>query len=458
MRTSKKLHCSAGKPWTRVTESGRSVVRRFGCMARTPMTRLFGFTAFAAFIVLGLSGTMAASAAAKGLTNDQNLSDDRSTAQASPRAQSGTDAHAERVVVAAESKVVKLEHPLRTMRETEVEMNAGGLAMVLEYLNIEADYDTLMGDSGMAFVWQANTLQKKGGNVTKFLSAGQPFAFAARVDFLSQTLGQRLKLEYLPDHASGAVSLPAFNYEHVLPAVETEVKAGRPVLGLDNRSLVVAGYELYSDGLRNCFFVHWPGPGANQLSKYREDLLGVVAVGDPMPQLDRKEADRAAIQHAVMLGRDTLFNGASFPEIADADADADGESDCLPDPNEIVTSRTYYTGRESFTLWKDSVKDESSPAYEGRGYAYRDLAILRRSAPAYLGAMAARHQENVAAALKRAEDLYKLVLQELPVQAGFDPEHPGEETRQQTADRISRIAELETKAIDSLEEAQGLMQ
>ncbi len=357
----------------------------------------------------------------------------------------------ERAEIALGHTVLRLEKEVHTAVDREVENNAGGLAVVLECLNIAADYDTLMGDSGLAFVWQAEALHKKEGKVEKFLNTNWPFSFVTRVDFLSQTLGRRLRLEYLPDYACGAVSLREFNYEHVLPAIETEVKEGRPVLGLDSSSMVVTGYKRAPDGVLDSFFVHWPGPGANRLSTFEEYLVGVVAVGGPIPQLDRKEADRLAIQHAVSLGRDALFHGASFPE----DPDADGNSDCIPNPEDIVTSRSYYTGCESFALWKDSIKDETSKAYEDRGYAYRALALLRRSAPVYLRAMALRHPENVAKALTLAADTYELVLKELPDMTNYDPVNPSEETRQQAADRIGRITELEAKAITSLDEAKG---
>lgn len=360
-------------------------------------------------------------------------------------------ARIERAEIALGCTVLRLEQEVCTARASEVEPNAGGLAMVLEFLNITADYDTLMGDSGMAFVWQAEALHKIGGKVEKFLKANWPFSFVTRVDFLSQTLGHRLRLEYLPDYACGPASLHTFNYERVLPMIEAEVKAGRPVLGLDSSSMVVTGYKLYSDGNLDCFFVHWPGPRADRLSEFQEYLVGVVALGEPVPQLDRKEADRAAIQHAVLLGQDALFQGASFPEVPDAG----GDSDCPPKPEDVVTSRTYYTGRESFALWKDSIKDETEDAYENRGYAYRNLALLRRSAPVYLRAMALRHPEAVAKALNQAADAYDLVLKQLPDFSNYDPAHPPEETRQEVADRISRIAELEAKAIISLDEAKG---
>jgi len=357
----------------------------------------------------------------------------------------------ERAEIALGYTVLRLEQGAYTARETEVENNVGGLVMVLESLNIAADYDTLMGDSGMAFVCQAEALHKKGGKVEKHLNTNWPFSFVTRVDFLSQTLGRRLKLEYLPDYASGAASLREFNYEHVLPAIETEVKEGRPVLGLDSSSMVVTGYKRAPDGVLDSFFVHWPGPHANRLSTFEEYLVGVVAVGGPIPQLDRKEADRLVIQHAVSLGRDALSHGVSFPEVPDAS----GDSDCIPNPEDVVTSRTYYTGCESFAVWKYSIMDETSQAYEERGYAYRNLALLRRSAPVYLRAMALRHPENVAKALNQAADFYDQVLNELPDLNDYDPVYPSEETRQEAADRISRIATLEAKAIESLEEAKG---
>ncbi len=367
--------------------------------------------------------------------------------------QERTHALIERAEIALGCTVLRLEQGTYTARATEIEPNAGGLAMVLEFLDITADYDTLMGDSGMAFVWQAEALHKKGGKVEKFLKANWPFSFVTRVEFLSQTVGRRLNLEYLPDYACGPASLRAFNYEHVLPAIEAEVKAGRPVLGLDSSSMVVSGYKRASDGILDCFFVHWPGPGADRLSEFQEYLVGVVAAGEPVPQRDRKEADRLAIQHAVSLGRETLFNRVSFPEAAGAD----GDSGCIPTPEDVVPSRTYYTGRESFAVWRDSIKDETSQAYEDRGYAYRNLAILRRSAPVYLRAMALRHPQDVATALNQAVDFYDLVLKELPDLTHYEPAQPSEETRQEVADRISRIAELEAKAITSLNDAEASM-
>lgn len=360
----------------------------------------------------------------------------------------------ERAEIALGCTVLRLEQAKYTARATEVEPNVGGLVMVLKFLNITADYDTLMGDSGLAFVWQAEALHKKGGKVKKFLQANWPFSFVACVDFLSQTLGHRLKIEYLPDYACGSASLRAFNYERVLPAIEDEVKAGRPVLGLDTSSMVVTGYKRSADGILDCFFVHWPGPRADRLSTFEEYLVGVLAVGEPIPQLDRKKADRQAIQHAIALGREVFFHNTSFPE----SLDADGDSDCIPNPEDIVTSRTYYTGRESFAVWENSVKEETSEAYENRGYAYRNLVLLRRSTPVYLRTMALRHPADVAMALNQAADSYELVLKELPDPTNYDPVHPSEETRQEAADRISRIAELEAKAIESLEEAQGSMQ
>jgi len=300
----------------------------------------------------------------------------------------------------------------------------GGLAIALSQSGIPTDYDTLVGDLGTAFLLQASD------RVARFngaLDAGWwPLAWdclPVLLEEVAPTLG--VKIEWVGGDVGAYKADPAQYYrDNLAGTVKASIAQGRPALENHGFWEVVVGYDGNEPPLLGfCPRSDDRKPNIKRLEKYP---VLVAALGSAVPRLARKTADLEALERAVALGRDQI-----------------------PMPN------GYRTGQRAFALWADTLRDTEHLG-QARWHAnvVGHLNKYRRSAVAYLRAMAERHSEKTASHLKAAANSYEKVLGELKrADTSEDALIESKQGREALARLAERIAALEVQAIAEIEKA-----
>ena len=269
---------------------------------------------------------------------------------------------------------------------------ARGLEIVLSHVGAQADYDTIMGDTGMAFITQA---EDGGPLIDGAVDVGwwplASWGVRMRMGFLGHVVGREI-LQGPPSDIESFRADPAQYYrERLAPLVRASIDAGRPVMGERAPCQIVSGYDAGEPPILGACALD-PEGKVGRLEEYPWDL---ILLGDAAAKIDREQADLAALRHAVALWRDTpqATVPAFWPQW------------------DAIEGRA--TGRKSFALWAKALRDTEHMG-EARWHANMclHLGINRRSAVAYLRAMAAR-RPTVAGPLGTAADHYERELTEL---------------------------------------------
>ena len=178
-------------------------------------------------------------------------------------------------------------------------------SLALSYLGVPADSTTVAGDSGLAFILQADSLHHPWNTNIRQLDIGwwplDPWGATLRLDFLSRVYGIPMRL--LPSVAAEYRADPAEHYQkyHHLQVLQS-LRAGRPVLALG------AGADIYF--VCGCDGGNPPLLGQvcceDQLNVHRMEQLPwhVIVPGQRAAPMDRSHADNDALDFAVRLGRD----------------------------------------------------------------------------------------------------------------------------------------------------------
>jgi len=318
---------------------------------------------------------------------------------------------------------------------------ARALAMTLAHGGTPADYETIMGDSGLAFILQAdeNAIADDGD-----IDIGWwPLAWwggIMRLEFLGSAVGRRLR--HLPGSPDEYRADPSRHY-HVY--FEKEIKealsAGILPLVTTDHWWVISGCDDGEPPLLGARSV-FDGHERRRLPGYP---CNAIIPGEPIGRLDRMEADRAALAYAVALGRDEL--------------ELERDESIHRCPMQYTRpSEGQSTGRRSYALWAGLLRD---PQRWGKHYYHANmvfhLRINRQSAPPYLHAMAARHWEPSASHLLAAAGLYEgvlIIIREADTDEVVMAEVEG---REKLAELVGRIADLEAMAVDEMEKALATM-
>ena len=331
----------------------------------------------------------------------------------------------------APRQVLLRDLPRLERHEEPYDFDMASLAAVLNHAGAPADYATLMGDSGRAFIFQVAPVGSRDGPAMLKPTPLAPWGFLPRLDFVGRTVGRELDATVLEDYDGDGKQLKQFHLERIRPIVDAELAANRPLVAIDNTSYVLVGYQTASADQFSGFLGMSPLSRHGSINWIREYVLGVATVGEATAVMDRREADIEALRHAVALGRDTAFT-------------APGE-DALP----------CLTGQRALRHWCVMLRDDTQIARpSSHTWFCERLAMNRQSAVPYLRAMARRHAGTVAKHLGLAAEHYERVLDELaPVERIYETGTmpPGE--RDRLAERIERVAALEQKAVAELEQA-----
>jgi hypothetical protein len=273
---------------------------------------------------------------------------------------------------------------------------AAACSVALSYLGADAGYHDVLGNSGLAFILQADAVHTPYGTDVRHLDIGwwplDPWGSTLRLDFLSRVYGSPIRR--LPSDADAYDADPALHYrERHEREIAEGLGAGRPAVGVvECTPYVVFGRDGGSPPLLG-------QPACvkeSRVERLPQFPYEALVFGPVDGAMDRQRADAEALEFAVRLGRDEV------------------DLSHLPGKS---------AGRQSWELWAEQLTDEDlcGPPF----YHYNVLGHLktnRRGAAAYLRGMAARHGPGVAGPLRAAAGEYDSVLDGLGEVDGLDLE------------------------------------
>ncbi len=296
---------------------------------------------------------------------------------------------------------------------------ARGLEVILNHAGTPVDYDTLMGDLGLAFIMQASDeVPRYGGALDVGWWPLDPACIPTYLDFVSRTVGRRV--DSIGLQPASPAQLPRAYREKVQPRVEAALRSGRPFLANHDFWKVITGYDRGDPPLLG-FCPCTTGTEPERLPGY---AWSFAFLGESMPRMDRGTADLEALEHALVLARD-----------------------------EVPMPGGFVTGQKAFALWARTLRDGEHLG-EARWHANSvgHLAINRASAVAYLRAMAARQRE-AASHLEAAADLYEQVLDKLKMANTSTAALMSRSGREDLAALVEEIARIEVRAVGEIEKA-----
>lgn len=313
-----------------------------------------------------------------------------------------------------------------------------GLAKILNFLGDDIKYDTLMGDSGRAFITQG----AYGDNTTD--PGWWPIEtglLPARLNFLEQTIGRKLKCIEGKwqdmDEQYRKTFKPVFKevFEKEIPCIIEIPHVWFITTGLDNGVPPMFG--------------KWLGAKADaKIDRIKGNWQDspwptfMVAPMGRINQLDRKTSDLRALQFAIALHRNQVFG----PNIT-----FKGEP---PVQNQDLIGKYWQTGSGAYQAWIKILEDKENVG-EPRWHhsMYYNLRVNRASAVKYLQAMKKRYSPQVSKNLDQAIENYTQIIELANYKKITEESNKTLEGRQPLIREIRKIIELELEASLALEEA-----
>ncbi len=321
---------------------------------------------------------------------------------------------------------------------------AQSIALALTSAGHPTDYETVMGDSGMAFVMQASQVVpilgpngRKVGDAPKDLGkvVGRrdvgwwPLALECAptyVQFVGQAAGRELHVLW-PSRDYPDPKTLAVRHKKMHSEIVASIDSGRPVVvGARCPSgccfwSVDAGYDKGNMALLS--FCPLGGPDA--LAERRDNAMVAVILGNKVEKMDRRLADREALRHAVALARD-----------------------------EVKMPSDYLTGQRAYALWASELRQMDPPGQpRWHTNVCNFLTLRRRAAVTYLEVMSRRQEEPTRAYLLAAVDRYKEVLEVLKTADTSRKAMTSIGGREALALLAERLAKIEAEAARQLEQA-----
>jgi hypothetical protein len=311
-----------------------------------------------------------------------------------------------------------------------------GLASILQWLGHETDYHTVMGDTGQAFILQAESgAPLVGGAVDVGWWPLDTWGVEMRLPFLAGTTGRSLWLNSVP--VSTYMKDPNAAYgRHIDIPLRASVVSGRPALAYNHVAFIALGYEDADIPVRG----RWACGGDGDISTPDDAPWGLIRPQEQVTSIPRRMADVRALRHALLLARDEAVEHAP------------------PGRRRAWAGRTLYTGQKAFAEWARMTreqKDKDQPRWHANMRLH--LRINRESAVDYLRGMTARHPaaaeqlEATAAAYEQTLEL----LQEAQINRDVMTNAGG---REALAALVERIAQNEAQAADHIEAALEVME
>ena len=318
------------------------------------------------------------------------------------------------------------------------------VAMALTSAGHPTDWLTVMGDSGMAFVMQASEVVpligpdgKKAGDAPKDLGkvVGRrdvgwwPLASECEptyIEFVGRVAGRELRVLGSGDYP-GPKGL-AVRYKKMRDDLVASIDNGRPVPVRGRCQCggcfwsVAVGYDKDEPALWSICPLAGPQTQAKRIAHHP---VFAIVLGEKIEKLDRRQADRQSLRHAVALARD-----------------------------EVKMPNDYLTGQRAYALWASELRQMDPPG-QARWHANvrRGLTLRRRAAVAYLEAMSRRHDGPTRTHLLLAVDQYRKVLSVLKTADTSSEAMTSAKGREALAKLAERLAGIEAKAALQLEQA-----
>jgi len=307
---------------------------------------------------------------------------------------------------------------------------------------VDYDYDTVMGDSGMAFILQTDAHHTPWGKPMRKVDIGwwplDPWGIFLRLDFVARAVGRTLTRLPIDESLRGDL---ARNFRERFQApVTDELRAGRAPVGFTGGCdvWVITGLDDGEPpllGQRAC-------SGERERLRLQDYPWEVIVIGGDAERLPREQADLQALRYAVSLHRDQV-----------EEPWARATRRWSPLTGELSTGGRH-TGQQSFALWARLLRD---PELWGEHFYHANvvhhLKICRECAVAYLKRMAERHPARVSAHLQAAADGYQQALTLLAsADYGKETLHT-DQGREKLASLVDELAALEVGAVESLEKA-----
>jgi hypothetical protein len=329
-------------------------------------------------------------------------------------------------------------------RSRPVDPFSQSIALALTSAGHPTHWETVMGDSGMAFVMQASEVVpligpdgKKAGDAPKDLGkvVGRrdvgwwPLASEcepAYVEFVGRVAGRELRVLGSGDHP-GPKGL-ADRYKRMRDDLIASIDNGLPVPVRGRCQCggcfwsVAVGYDRGDPALWSICPLAGPQTQAKRISHHP---VFAIVLGDKIEKMDRRLADRQSLRHAAALARD-----------------------------QVKMPNDYLTGQRAYALWASELRQMAPPG-QARWHANvrGNLTLRRKAAVAYLEAMSRRHDGPTRTHLLMAVDQYRKGLSVLKT-ADTSPEAmTSTKGRQALAELAERLAGIEAKAALQLEQA-----
>lgn len=301
------------------------------------------------------------------------------------------------------------------------------LHLALAYCGAQCDYDTLAGDSGMAFILQADTQHGARDGDTTVLNLGwwpiDGYGAMLRLDFLRRVYGIPLRPVHCEAPDEYRQDAAKYFQTYHLSEIRRSLQAGRPLIGEEHDIWLITGY----DGGKPPVLGQLTCSDVPEVKRLGRHPWGLIVIDEPIePTIERTRADGEAIQFAIDLHHDR--HG-------------------WPQPNKL-------SGRGAFALWSEVLRDgqRCGPDYFS-GNVRNVLRSNRRSVPPYLRQMAQRHGPSAAGALRAAADIYEQVLAKLRTIDVFDGSFATAAGREKLAALVDDVAGLEARAVQELQNA-----
>jgi hypothetical protein len=308
-----------------------------------------------------------------------------------------------------------------------------GYQMAFSYCGVACDYDTVAGDSGLAFILQADSGHTPYGAEVKELDLGwwplDDWGAMLRLDFLGRVHG--IELRRLPAVVDEYRSDAAAHFAKYHRGAFFEcLRAGRPAAavtgGCDN--WLVTGMDDGSPPLLGQLCCD----GTAQVKRLGQYPWCVVVLGDGTDPMDRAQADAEAIAFACHLHHERFSR--AIPGCA------------------AQYAAVKSSGKASFALWARTLRDgvRCGPSHFSANIVGCTLRN-RRSTPPYLRQMASRHDQPAKGRLLTAADIHDEVLAKLATADTSKAAFSAAAGREKLADVVDQLAALEAKAAGELE-------
>jgi hypothetical protein len=172
----------------------------------------------------------------------------------------------------------------------------------------------------------------------------------------------------------------------------------------------------------------------------------LVAPGEPIQKIDRKEADLEALKYAIALHRE---------EVVGVKVKYSGK---YPLRDVEKYSKYWRTGLKSFAAWLKCLRDtEHIGQYYYHSNILLHLYLGRSSAIRYLEVMQKRHSQAVADYLENAIQKYKAVIEVIRKIEWNNKIMSSFQGREALASQIENIVGLEGQAVVELEKTINIM-